>query len=528
MSTDDFTNLPFFNGPDPDAVEIPDAPAPAPQGAWAHLLADAAPAAAATVSVPAEADVEAPTSRRSNQQVDPERAYELSRSLDWDVISRLRGEVSDMLTATERSRSGMTEQDRHEAARAHIAEIVAQHVDDMVRQGGPESAWGPDERGAVSRAIFDSQFRLGRIQPLVDLPNVENIDIYGHDQIWVSFADGSMRQVDPIASSDAALIDEIQFLAARGGEEGRSFTATSPILDMDLPGGARLAAVHPPILPRPGMVIRIHRFVDITLEDLIEQNTLTEPAADLLRAAIQAGRSIVVAGHPGAGKTTMLRALANVLDPLEKIVTIEKERELYLDRMGDRHKIVKPLQYRPGQGERLPDGTKPGEITLVDCLEEALRLDAQRIFVGEVRGGEVDAMFQAMQAGVGSFSTIHANNPTKTIERMATLTQRNLGTSDNYAYKQIEQHIDLIVQIKRVVYTDREGNRRVRRIVTDISEVQPGERVDGSRPIAAPLFVTHPRTFVMEPGDGRPQKELEQDLIDHGFDMRHLQRRGEA
>ncbi len=518
---DDFTNLPFFNGPDPDAVEIPDAPKPTLPGH--HLLADAG-GTARTPSIP-PAEQEVPVTRRSNQQVSPERAYELSRALDWDVISRLRGEVSDLLTATEQAQPGMTDQDRHEVARSHIADVIAHQVEDMVREGGQGTAWDAEENGAVQRAVFDSLFRLGRIQPLVDLPNVENIDIYGFDQVWVSYADGSMKQHDPIATSDDDLIREIQFLAARGGEDGRSFTATSPILDMDLPGGARLAAVHPPILPRPSAVIRIHRFVDITLDDLIQQDTITAPGADLLTKSIQAGRSIVVAGPPGAGKTTFLRALSNVLDPLEKVCTIEKERELYLDRMGDRHLIVKPLQYRPGQGERLPDGTKPGEITLIDCLEEALRLDAQRIFVGEVRGGEIDAMFQAMQAGVGSFSTIHANSPTKTIERMATLTQRNLGTTDTYAYRQIEQHIDLIVQVKKVVYKDREtGDRRVRRIVTDISEVQPGEAVNSDRPIAAPLFVANPRTFKLEPGDGRPTTELLEDLHEYGFDIRHLQR----
>jgi type IV secretory pathway ATPase VirB11/archaellum biosynthesis ATPase len=232
-----------------------------------------------------------------------------------------------------------------------------------------------------------------------------------------------------------------------------------------------------------------------------------------------------VVGNPGAGKTTLLRALANVMDPLEKIVTIEKERELYLDRMGDRHLIVTSLQYRPGQGERLPDGSRPGEITLIDCLEEALRLDAQRIFVGEVRGGEIDAMFQAMQAGVGSLSTLHANGTTDAIERMATLTQKNLGTTDSYAYRQIARHIDLIVMIKRVVYKDPEtGARRIRRVVTDISEVQAGESVEGARPIAAPIFQAHPRTFELGRGDGRPTPELLADLQHAGFDARILQR----
>jgi pilus assembly protein CpaF len=519
--TDDFdiTALPYFTGPDPDGVQPPDGPSP--PGPAHHLLAAAA-GKAAPLTPPATEFSPATTPPRVLHRLDAKRAYELSRRLDWDVITRLRGEVSDMLTTSEQTRTGLTDQDRHEIARTHIVDVTSRHVDDMVTHGGQNGTWNQETIGAVQRAVFDSLFRLGRLQPLVDLPEVENIDIYGFDNVWVSYADGSILNHDPIANSDDDLIREIQFLAARGGEGGRSFTTTNTLLDLDLPGGARLAAVHPPTLPRAAAVIRIHRFVDITLETLVEQRVITEPAAELLRAAIRAGRSIVVSGHPGAGKTTLLRALASVLDPLEKIVTIEKERELYLDQMGDRHLIVKPLQYRPGQGERLPDGTKPGEVTLVDLLEEALRLDAQRIFVGEVRGGEIDAMFQAMQAGVGSFSTLHANSPTKAIERMATLTQRNLGTTDNYAYRQIAQHINLLVQIRRVSYTDQHGIRRFRRVITDISEVQAGESVEGARPIAAPLFQAHPRTFELHPGDGRPTPELLEDLTHAGFNPRHL------
>lgn len=521
----DITRLPYFSDAMPESVEIPDAPRGA--GPAQHLLAAAGGLPSHGTASDPSASEEGPASpkRRTAQKVDATRAYELSRTLDYDVITRLRGEVSDMLTASEQARGGLSESDRYEVARAHIAEVTTRHVDNMVTHSGELGAWDEETIGAAQRAVFDGLFRLGRLQPLVDLPNVENIDIYGHDNVWVSYADGRMVKHDPVASSDADLVQEIQFLAARGGEDGRSFTSTSPILDMDLPGGARLAAVHTPISRRPKAVIRIHRFVDITLEDLVTHGTLTQEAADFLTAAILAGRSIVAGGNPGAGKTTLLRGLANVLDPLEKVATIEKERELYLDEMGDRHLIVTSLQYRPGQGERLPDGSRPGEISLIDCLEEALRLDVQRIFVGEVRGGEIDAMFQAMQAGVGSLSTLHANNATDAIERMATLTQKNLGTTDTYAYRQIARHIDLIVMIKRVVYKDENtGERRIRRVVTDISEIQAGEAVDGARPIAAPIFQAHPRTFELRPGAGRPTPELLEDLKHVGFDPKHLLR----
>ncbi|PZR03194.1 MAG: hypothetical protein DI536_36235 [Archangium gephyra] len=311
---------------------------------------------------------------------------------------------------------------------------------------------------------------------------MSHVDITGFDHVFIHYADGRTVPGPSVANSDAELMQEIQFLASRGGESGRSFTAANPILDMDLPGGARLAAVAPPVAQRIKIVIRVHRYVDISLEDMVfQQGTLTVNAAKLLKAAVLAGLSIVTSGAPGSGKTTLTRALCGCIDPLEPIVTIEKERELYLDRMGDRHLIVTALQYRRGTGERAADGTQPGEVTLVELLEEALRLNAQRIVVGEVRGGEIDAMFQAMQAGVGSFSTLHANSASEAIDRMTTLTTKNLGASDTYAYRQIAQHIDMIVQIS--ITRDSQGIRRRR--VTEIAEVVPGEE---GRPIAKTIF----------------------------------------
>ena len=408
-------------------------------------------------------------------------------TVDWDVVQRLRGTVSNLLSQALASDPGMTEEHQRASAQAHIAEVVRTHVDDQLAIGGPAAVWSPATRHRVARAIFDALFRLGRLQPLVDDPTVENIDIYGCDQVWVSRADGSRTREAPVAASDAELIADIAFLAQRGGEDGRSFTPSTPILDMDLPGNARLAAVHPPISPRPKIVVRLHRFVDIELDELVRSHrTLSVDAAAFLRSAVEAGVSIVVAGAPGAGKTTLVRAHANCIPPPEEIVTIEKERELHLDRMGDRHHIVTPLQYRPGQGEIGADGRRAGEITLVDLLEEALRLNAERIIVGEVRGGEIDAMFQAMQAGVGSISTLHAHSPTDTIERLAGLTLKVLGATDAYAYRQIARHIGLIVQVRKV----RDGRGRLRREVTHISQVQPGEetRAGLARPVAADVF----------------------------------------
>ena len=148
--------------------------------------------------------------------------------------------------------------------------------------------------------------------------------------------------------------------------------------------------------------------VNITLEQLVDNGTLSPLAAEFLTALVQAGKTIVISGFGGDGKTTLMRALAEKIGPLEQIVTIEKERELHLDRLDSR--LVPPieLQARPGSGERAADGSTIGEYTLTMAMEKALRLNSARILVGEVRGSEIGAMISAMQTGAGTYCTVHA------------------------------------------------------------------------------------------------------------------------
>ena len=491
----------------PDLASLPlftQTPKPAQQTAHA-------PAGAAHLMTGRRGTPQPPVQQAPDPQM-PVHSREDVTELEWQTVAELRGVVAAKLADDLRDDVGMDQQAREARAQAHIAEAIDSHVSMTVREAGHEQGWSPAKRSAMAKAIFDDLFRLGRLQPIVDDETVENIDIYGWDNVWVDYADGSRRRHEPVASSDAELLENLSFLASRGGEDGRAWSPSNPILDMDLPGNARLAAVHPPISPRPKAVLRIHRFVDITLDDLVKRQTLTADAAEFLAAAVRSGRSIVVAGYPGAGKTTFVRALTNALDPLEQIVTIEKERELHLDRMGDRHQIVTPLQARPGTGERHADGSRAGEVTLVDLLEESLRLNAQRIIVGEVRGAEIDAMFQAMQAGAGSMSTIHASSPSDTIERMAALALRNLVANADYAYRQIAQHISIIVQLKKVTTPTSH-----RRIVTHIAEVQPGETSGGIlRPTTAHLWEADRRGTLRRAATASP--DLIEDLIEAGLD----------
>lgn len=471
----DLSSFPLFTEPTGKDVQA----SPRRSAAAGHLAAAIGSAQTMTAEAPTVTEP-APASRdrqeRTSPFPDPGTSTE---GVDWLLVAAFRQDISKRMSSAMTADGFDAQTSDKELGRTMIQQVIREHVDTLVRGG--ETAWDQQTEDRMTKALFDSIYGLGRIQSLVDDPRVENVEIYG-DVVHVDYGGGDVVRMPPVADSDEQLISDIQFIAGGGGERGRSFSAGTPILSMTLPGGERLEALHPPISPRPLIVIRRHPIVATRLMDLVSWGTLTPDMAEFLSAVVKAGMSIVVSGHQGAGKTTLVRSLAHVLPPHEPIVTIENERELHLDKSG-LHDRIRPLEARPGQGEASQDGRKTGEITLEDLLVSSLRLNTHRVIVGEVRGDEVVAMFKAMQAGAGSMSTLHANSPTDAIERLATLLQQGMQTSPSFAYRQIGQHIDFIVQISNQV----DGTRTRERFISDISQVLPGE---GDRPSVLPIFKT--------------------------------------
>jgi pilus assembly protein CpaF len=430
-----------------------------------------------------------------------------ARSVDWGLVRTFRQRASQKLAEQLRSRPGVDEEDRRELGRSIIRGLLEDHTRAEALDGS--RLMGIDDEQALAAAIFDSLFGLGRLQPLVDLPDVENIEITGHDKVLLLFADGRREAGPAVADSDEELIDFLSFLAAQRGGGERAFSSANPVLHLNLGGRARLAAIME-VSQRPVVRIRKHLMTTVTLARMREIGTIDAVLEQFLTAAVRAHKSIVVSGAQGSGKTTFMRALADALGPWESVGTLETEYEIFLHEQGRLREPI-ALEARPGSGELGPNGRRAGAITMDDLFEHLLRFNLDRVIIGEVRGGEVMAMFKAMQSGAGSLSTTHAKNARDTIERLVTCVL-SVHTNEAYAARLVAQHIDLIVHL--VSMDDPDTGRR-RRVVAEVIEVDRGE---GFRPAVTDLFRPGPDGRAV--AVGRPS--FVDELVRAGFDPRLL------
>jgi pilus assembly protein CpaF len=290
-----------------------------------------------------------------------------------------------------------------------VQDVLDGHAQGMVRQGrAPLSAQVEEQ---VRRVLIDTFAGLGGLQPLLDDPTIETININGCDRVFVRYRDGSGAQVAPVADSDEALVAMLREMGAKGGAHERRFDHGSAQLSLALPGGARLHALMD-VTDRVAVSIRRHPATHITLPDLVGAGEMSEGLAHLLAAMVRARRNIVISGAPAAGKTTLLRALAGMIPPTERIMTIEDAYELKLSR--DEHPDQVPMQVRE------PNTEGAGGIDMGWLLAACLRMAPDRVFVGEIRdGGAARQMANAMTIGVdGSMTTVHASSSLHALDRL--------------------------------------------------------------------------------------------------------------
>ncbi len=187
----------------------------------------------------------------------------------------------------------MTAEDERQYARSLIVQVLEDHARREIAEGrAPQT---PEEEESTAAAVHAALFGVGRLQPLLEDPEVENIDINGYDQVYVGYSDGREELHEPVADSDEDLVELVQVLAANVGLSSRPFDSANPQLDLRLPDGSRLSAVMG-VCARPSISIRRSRLGKVFLDDLVGSGTMSGELAGFLKAAVRARKNIMIAG----------------------------------------------------------------------------------------------------------------------------------------------------------------------------------------------------------------------------------------
>src|SRR3954447_13641302 len=311
------------------------------------------------------------------------------------------------------------------------------------------------ERERLSVEVLDAVFGLGPLEPLLQDPTISDILVNGTKEVYVERA-GLLEETKIMCKDNAHLMHIIDKIVSA---IGRRVDESSPMVDARLADGSRVNVIIPPLaIDGPHLSIRRFGHVPVTEEDLLRNQTLTQPMLELLRGAVKSRLNVVISGGTGAGKTTLLNVLSGYISDKERIVTIEDSAEL---QMKQRH--VVRLECRPANVEG------KGAVMQRQLVINSLRMRPNRIIIGEVRGEEALDMLQAMNTGHdGSLTTVHANTPRDAVSRlevMVTLANANMHLTA--IRQQIASAVHLLVQCARLS----DGSRRVTH-VTEVTGIE--------------------------------------------------------
>jgi pilus assembly protein CpaF len=347
----------------------------------------------------------------------------LIRDMDLAVVERL---------GAERGREAV-----EAGTRALVAEIAPQLYGERKEQ--------------VIRRVVDDAIGLGPLEPLVNDSSISEVMVNAPDEIYFERDGIIYLSALRFRNNDHIMLTIDRIIAPLG----RRVDESSPFVDARLPDGSRVNVIIPPLIPRsPVITIRKFRPDKYTIQDLIENGTLTEQVMEFLRACVQLRLNIVVSGGTGTGKTTILNSFSAFIPERERIVTIEDPIELKLQQ---RHVIS--AEARPANIEG------KNEVTQRDLLRNALRMRPDRIIIGEVRGPEAFDMMQAMNTGhEGSLTTVHANSARDALARIENMVlMAGLDLPARAIREQMASAFHLIIHLARFA----DGSRRI----VNISEV---------------------------------------------------------
>ena len=333
--------------------------------------------------------------------------------------------------------------------RDDVRREVGQILESLV--AGEATPMNLQERERLSLEVLDEVFGLGPLEKLLGDPTISDILVNNYKSVYVERR-GLLELTGIEFRDDAHLLSIIDSIVTA---IGRRIDESSPMVDARLADGSRVNAIIPP-LALDGPCLSIRRFAHERLgaDDLVINDTLTQPMLDLLAGCVKARLNVLISGGTGAVKTTLLNVLSSYISNRERIVTIEDAAELQLHQ----EHVVRLETRRPNiEGK--------GAIQQRQLVINSLRMRPDRIVIGEVRGEEALDMLQAMNTGHdGSLTTVHANSPRDALARLDTMVaMSNLNIPAVAIRRQVASAIQLVIQVSRLS----DGTRKV----TSVSEI---------------------------------------------------------
>ena len=301
------------------------------------------------------------------------------------------------------------------------------------------------QKEELKQRLYNSIKKLDILQELLEDDSITEIMVNGSDSIFME-RNGSIERWNKKFESENKLSDVAQRIAAMSNH---MVNEASPIADTRLEDGSRVSIVLPPVAIN-GPIITIRKFFNkpITIDRLIELESITPEAAQFLEKLVKSRYNIFISGGTGSGKTTFLGALSNFIPSDERLITIEDNAELKIQGIENLVRLEAKMANTEGATS----------VTIRDLIKTALRMRPDRIVVGEVRGGEAVDMLQALNTGhEGSLSTAHANSAEDMLSRLETMTLMGVDLPLEAIRRQIASGVDILIHLGRM----RDKSRKV-------------------------------------------------------------------
>jgi flagellar protein FlaI len=290
-----------------------------------------------------------------------------------------------------------------------------------------------------------------RIDPLMKDTHLEDISCDGN-KIPLFLYHRKYRNIKTNIAFESDVLNSLAITLAQ--RSGKHISTGSPMIDATLPEGSRLQLTLGTEVTTRGTSFTIRKFREEPFSpvELMENGTFYADALVYFWLAIENNKSLLFIGGTASGKTTSLNAISLFIPPVAKVVSIEDTREITLSHDNWIASVTREAMSEGGNA-----------ISMFDLLRAAMRQRPEFILVGEVRGVEAQTLFQAMNTGHTTFSTMHAGSVDAAIHRLESEplnVPRNMVQALN------------IISVQALVYHGTERVRRVQEIV-EIAGIDP-------------------------------------------------------